>query len=115
MDVLTSPLDWPAAGGYTQSHAGVIQLVECQLPKLDVVGSSPIARSLVRRCPATICVAGHRCLLVTPGRSGNQRVTDRHRFNNTLGLPQPSSRAFFDRSWHAMWALMYRTISLKVY
>ena len=26
--------------------AGVIQLVECQLPKLDVVGSSPIARSL---------------------------------------------------------------------
>ena len=25
--------------------AGVIQLVECQLPKLDVVGSSPIARS----------------------------------------------------------------------
>jgi hypothetical protein len=27
-------------------HAGVIQLVECQLPKLDVVGSSPIARSV---------------------------------------------------------------------
>ena len=26
--------------------AGVIQLVECQLPKLDVVGSSPIARSV---------------------------------------------------------------------
>ncbi len=31
--------------GYTPWHAGVIQLVECQLPKLDVVGSSPIARS----------------------------------------------------------------------
>ncbi len=28
-----------------EQHAGVIQLVECQLPKLDVVGSSPIARS----------------------------------------------------------------------
>ena len=26
--------------------AGVIQLVECQLPKLDVAGSSPVARSL---------------------------------------------------------------------
>ena len=25
--------------------AGVIQLVECQLPKLDVTGSSPVARS----------------------------------------------------------------------
>ena len=27
--------------------AGVIQLVECQLPKLDVAGSSPVARSLL--------------------------------------------------------------------
>ena len=26
-------------------YAGVIQLVECQLPKLDVAGSSPVARS----------------------------------------------------------------------
>jgi hypothetical protein len=26
-------------------NAGVIQLVECQLPKLDVAGSSPVARS----------------------------------------------------------------------
>src|SRR5215218_8084494 len=34
-------------GGLSYVHfAGVIQLVECQLPKLDVVGSSPIARSL---------------------------------------------------------------------
>ena len=32
--------------GYTGTDAGVIQLVECQLPKLDVVGSSPIARSI---------------------------------------------------------------------
>src|SRR5579862_8348149 len=30
---------------FGRSFAGVIQLVECQLPKLDVVGSSPIARS----------------------------------------------------------------------
>jgi hypothetical protein len=29
------------------SVAGVIQLVECQLPKLDVAGSSPVARSPV--------------------------------------------------------------------
>ena len=30
------------------SVAGVIQLVECQLPKLDVAGSSPVARSLLK-------------------------------------------------------------------
>jgi hypothetical protein len=29
--------------------AGVIQLVECQLPKLDVAGSSPVARSLTQQ------------------------------------------------------------------
>ena len=29
--------------------AGVIQLVECQLPKLDVAGSSPVARSSTRQ------------------------------------------------------------------
>src|SRR5579884_4424077 len=33
-------------GPLSYGNAGVIQLVECQLPKLDVVGSSPIARSL---------------------------------------------------------------------
>jgi hypothetical protein len=27
-------------------RAGVIQLVECQLPKLDVAGSSPVSRSM---------------------------------------------------------------------
>jgi hypothetical protein len=32
--------------GYLSWYAGVIQLVECQLPKLDVAGSSPVARSL---------------------------------------------------------------------
>jgi hypothetical protein len=31
---------------YPFVFAGVIQLVECQLPKLDVAGSSPVARSL---------------------------------------------------------------------
>ena len=30
---------------FRYSFAGVIQLVECQLPKLDVAGSSPVARS----------------------------------------------------------------------
>jgi hypothetical protein len=29
----------------SSTFAGVIQLVECQLPKLDVAGSSPVARS----------------------------------------------------------------------
>ena len=29
-----------------KKFAGVIQLVECQLPKLDVAGSSPVARSI---------------------------------------------------------------------
>ena len=36
-------------GGYIAGNAGVIQLVECQLPKLDVAGSSPVARSSARR------------------------------------------------------------------
>ncbi len=29
--------------------AGVAQLVECKLPKLDVAGSSPVARSIHKR------------------------------------------------------------------
>ena len=36
--------------------AGVIQLVECQLPKLDVAGSSPVARSDTSKATATIYV-----------------------------------------------------------
>jgi hypothetical protein len=40
--------------------AGVIQLVECQLPKLDVVGSSPIARSLEVLEFQSVAVAGIR-------------------------------------------------------
>jgi hypothetical protein len=35
----------PEAPPRTVFNAGVIQLVECQLPKLDVAGSSPVARS----------------------------------------------------------------------
>ena len=34
------------AQGILRGPAGVIQLVECQLPKLDVAGSSPVARSV---------------------------------------------------------------------
>ncbi len=37
--------------------AGVIQLVECQLPKLDVAGSSPVARSLETRKFCSIAIA----------------------------------------------------------
>ncbi len=33
------------SGRFGVTNAGVIQLVECQLPKLDVAGSSPVARS----------------------------------------------------------------------
>ena len=39
-------LSFPSANGV---RAGVTQLVECQLPKLNVAGSSPVARSI--RCP----------------------------------------------------------------
>ena len=38
-------LHYERANGYFTQVAGVIQLVECQLPKLDVAGSSPVARS----------------------------------------------------------------------
>ena len=49
------------AGRLTYSYlAGVIQLVECQLPKLDVVGSSPIARSLEVAKAQAVPVAGIR-------------------------------------------------------
>jgi transcriptional regulator with XRE-family HTH domain len=40
------PVVTDVSGHYLPLHiAGVIQLVECQLPKLDVAGSSPVARS----------------------------------------------------------------------
>jgi hypothetical protein len=39
-----------ARGIFRANDAGVIQLVECQLPKLDVAGSSPVARSSVSDC-----------------------------------------------------------------
>ena len=32
---------------YLCDEAGVIQLVECQLPKLDVAGSIPVSRSIL--------------------------------------------------------------------
>jgi hypothetical protein len=44
---LSAAAGWPVDGlrvNFGQC-AGVIQLVECQLPKLDVAGSSPVARS----------------------------------------------------------------------
>ena len=42
--------------GNCSSIAGVIQLVECQLPKLDVAGSSPVARSvLFSLCVHDLC------------------------------------------------------------
>lgn len=33
--------------GNIQKKAGITQLVECKLPKLDVAGSIPVARSIV--------------------------------------------------------------------
>ena len=49
-----SPLRRSARGATIHAAAGVAQLVEHQLPKLRVVGSSPIARSKFHaafRCP----------------------------------------------------------------
>ena len=48
-------------GGLTYlTFAGVIQLVECQLPKLDVTGSSPVARSLEVLELGAVPIAGIR-------------------------------------------------------
>ena len=44
-----SPLRRSARGATIHAAAGVAQLVEHQLPKLRVVGSSPIARFIVVR------------------------------------------------------------------
>ena len=38
-------LDTETTGCYVLKSAGIAQLVECKLPKLDVAGSSPVARS----------------------------------------------------------------------
>ncbi len=48
----------PATAGNFGGVAGVIQLVECQLPKLDVAGSSPVARSWIKQSPETTYVSG---------------------------------------------------------
>src|ERR1700722_13215319 len=53
---------WPACN--IEIVAGVIQLVECQLPKLDVAGSSPVARSREIFKLLSLSVAGLR---VGPG------------------------------------------------
>ena len=45
-----------------QHLAGVIQLVECQLPKLDVAGSSPVARSEISNAPVPGSGAGALCM-----------------------------------------------------
>ncbi len=43
-------------------HCGRNSVVECQLPKLDVAGSNPVARSdsgpVVRRGQPALCVVG---------------------------------------------------------
>ena len=52
------PVVTDVSGHYLPLHiAGVIQLVECQLPKLDVAGSSPVARSDTSKATATSYVA----------------------------------------------------------
>jgi hypothetical protein len=56
-----------------RDHAGVIQLVECQLPKLDVAGSSPVARSHVsaneRLAKPPLTLASGGFFLATGGRA----------------------------------------------
>ena len=70
-----------SVAGASGHLAGVIQLVECQLPKLDVAGSSPVARSdvnanggLLRE--AAVFVARRR-LTVTESCLRNLRTTCR--------------------------------------
>ena len=70
-----------------QVLAGVIQLVECQLPKLDVAGSSPVARSETPQAPATGSVAGALRLGVGKGGRGNRGVTVGGRFSGARGVP----------------------------
>jgi hypothetical protein len=51
----------PALGKFTEV-AGVAQLVEHQLPKLRVAGSSPVARFEVRESPvSTYSLRGFLC------------------------------------------------------
>ena len=52
-------------GSILSPDAGVLQLVECQLPKLDVAGSSPVARSFHHN-DCRSCLASHGPRL-TPG------------------------------------------------
>ena len=50
--------------GKTVARAGITQLVECKLPKLDVAGSNPVARSnrffvfLWIFCDAVVAISG---------------------------------------------------------
>ena len=62
------------------STAGVIQLVECQLPKLDVAGSSPVARS-VSSLIATFCETAASLL----GRGRFCLVPNRYKLLPTFG------------------------------
>src|SRR5947209_19816411 len=83
--------------------AGVIQLVECQLPKLDVAGSSPVARSskvvnlrILRG--ARVAVRARALFLTNPGEEAIICVT-RKRFLVALSpisrLRSTSSRRVF--------------------
>ena len=62
-------------GGKIQPHAGVAQLVEHQLPKLRVAGSSPVARSEVRQSPVVSCGDGAFSMVKSRNVLGNQRQT----------------------------------------
>jgi hypothetical protein len=45
------PLDLLALFFYHYHDAGIAQLVECKLPKLEATGSIPVARSILNQIP----------------------------------------------------------------
>lgn len=101
---------------YLSIHAGVIQLVECQLPKLDVAGSSPVARSPHSLSPARCPVQLSRTLdssLPDPAA----RVTGEHAAAPPAPTP-PSGR--YDRSIvsgplsRAVWKIAWPTMLTNI-
>lgn len=63
--------DFTKASIFHQNPAGVTQLVECQLPKLNVAGSSPVSRS-------SLIEISTRILILRNARSAFSGITSCH-------------------------------------
>ena len=86
----------PKAGnGYTAGLAGVAQLVEHQLPKLRVVGSSPIARFRVHAASPS---PGRR---LAPRPRGHSRRLSRPITHAATSPPEPPSPTDANRTCHS--------------